>query len=155
MQHCLACLSEMWALLAVQMLLRVQALITTEWGYHTARVNSVAWSPDSRRVASGALDTNAIVWTPGSKSNYTVVKGIWLFMWCLQFEQLTGLALCHRVHSLCLDFVGVHSSFFVHAFSVIVTWWYWELSERLALVERLLVVFGCLGFSIVLCCCYV
>jgi len=54
----------------------VQALITTEWGYHTARVNSVAWSPDSRRVASGALDTNAIVWTPGSKSNYTVVKGI-------------------------------------------------------------------------------
>jgi len=54
----------------------VQALITSEWGYHTARVNSVAWSPDSRHVASGALDTNAIVWTPGSKTNYTVVKGI-------------------------------------------------------------------------------
>jgi len=27
-------------------------------------------------VASGALDTNAIVWSPGSKTNYTVVKGI-------------------------------------------------------------------------------
>jgi len=51
-------------------------LITTEWGYHTARVNSVAWSPDSRHVASGALDTNAIAWSPGSKTNYTVIKGI-------------------------------------------------------------------------------
>jgi len=54
----------------------LQPLITSEWGYHTARVNSVAWSPDSRHVASGALDTNAIVWTAGSKTNYTVVKGI-------------------------------------------------------------------------------
>jgi len=54
----------------------LQPLITTEWGYHTARVNSVSWSPDSRHVASGALDTNAIVWSPGSKTNYTVVKGI-------------------------------------------------------------------------------
>jgi len=54
----------------------LQPLITTEWGYHTARVNSVAWGPDSRHLASGALDTNAIVWTPGSKMNYIVVKGI-------------------------------------------------------------------------------
>ena len=30
--------------------------------YHTARINSLAWSPDSRLVATGSLDTCAIVY---------------------------------------------------------------------------------------------
>lgn len=30
--------------------------------YHTARISSVAWSPDSSRLATGSLDTNLIVW---------------------------------------------------------------------------------------------
>jgi len=72
-----------WIMLCLIMCVNVQPLITTEWGYHTARVNSVAWSPDSRHIASGALDTNAIVWTPGSKTNYTVVKGITCLQSCI------------------------------------------------------------------------
>lgn len=50
-------------------------LVSTEWGYHTARVNSVAWTPDSKHVASGSLDTHLIVWSPDSKTKYLVVKG--------------------------------------------------------------------------------
>ncbi|ESO04710.1 hypothetical protein HELRODRAFT_156976 [Helobdella robusta] len=46
-----------------------------EWGYHTARVNSINWSPDSKHLASGALDTHCIIWDPSSKTNYTVIKG--------------------------------------------------------------------------------
>lgn len=49
--------------------------MSTEWGYHTARVNSVAWTPDSKHLASGALDTHLIVWSPDSKTKYQVVKG--------------------------------------------------------------------------------
>ena len=56
----------------------VQPLITSEWSYHTARVNSVSWAPDSSRLASGSLDTNAIVWSPANKNNYTVVKGSYM-----------------------------------------------------------------------------
>jgi len=52
-----------------------QVLITTEWGCHTARVNSISWTPDSKHLASGALDTHLVVWTPGSKTKYTTIKG--------------------------------------------------------------------------------
>lgn len=30
--------------------------------YHTARISSIAWSPDSTRLATGSLDTNLLVW---------------------------------------------------------------------------------------------
>uniref|UniRef100_A0A7E4W357 Actin-interacting protein 1 n=1 Tax=Panagrellus redivivus TaxID=6233 RepID=A0A7E4W357_PANRE len=33
-----------------------------DWTYHNARVNSAAWSPNSRYVASGGLDTNVNIW---------------------------------------------------------------------------------------------
>jgi len=36
---------------------------TREWGFHTAKVNCVAWSPDSLFVASGGLDCSLIVWS--------------------------------------------------------------------------------------------
>ena len=34
-----------------------------EWGYHTAKVNCLAWSPNSLYVASGGLDCTLIVWS--------------------------------------------------------------------------------------------
>ncbi|TKR81028.1 hypothetical protein L596_014973 [Steinernema carpocapsae] len=33
-----------------------------EWSFHTARVNCVSWSDNSRYVASGGLDTNIMIW---------------------------------------------------------------------------------------------
>jgi WD repeat-containing protein 1 (actin-interacting protein 1) len=40
------------------------------WIFHTARINSVAWSPSQRLIASGSLDTHIYVWSldkPGSR----------------------------------------------------------------------------------------
>ncbi|CAG9568351.1 unnamed protein product [Danaus chrysippus] len=45
-----------------------------EWGFHTARVNRVAWSPDSSRVVSGALDTCLIVWSVAAPTKHIVIK---------------------------------------------------------------------------------
>ncbi|GBP04478.1 Actin-interacting protein 1 [Eumeta japonica] len=45
-----------------------------EWGYHTARVNCVAWSPDGSRVASGSLDTAIIVWSVASPAKHIIIK---------------------------------------------------------------------------------
>jgi len=35
----------------------------SDWIYHQAKVNSIAWSPSSLRVASGSLDTHIFVWS--------------------------------------------------------------------------------------------
>nr|POE47993.1 putative wd repeat-containing protein c9g1.05 [Quercus suber] len=46
------------------------ALETNRWSAHTARVTSIAWSPDSKKAVSGALDTNVFVWSltdPGKR----------------------------------------------------------------------------------------
>lgn len=46
------------------------ALETNRWSAHTARVTSIAWSPDSKIAVSGALDTNVFVWSladPGKR----------------------------------------------------------------------------------------
>ncbi|XP_046429840.1 actin-interacting protein 1 isoform X2 [Neodiprion virginianus] len=45
-----------------------------EWGFHNARVNSVAWSPDSLHVASGSLDTTIIIWSVESPAKHTIIK---------------------------------------------------------------------------------
>lgn len=45
-----------------------------EWGFHTARVNCVSWSPDSKRVASGSLDTNIIVWSVDAPAKHVSIK---------------------------------------------------------------------------------
>jgi WD40 repeat protein len=34
-----------------------------QWVFHTARVTSIAWSPDGQHAVSGSLDTSLIVWS--------------------------------------------------------------------------------------------
>lgn len=50
-----------------------------EWGFHNARVNTVAWSPDSTMVASGSLDTTIIIWSMAHPDKHTIIKSklIW------------------------------------------------------------------------------
>jgi WD40 repeat protein len=45
-------------------------LETNRWSAHTARVTSIAWSPDGKNAVSGGLDTNLCVWSlsdPGKR----------------------------------------------------------------------------------------
>ncbi|KAG0710682.1 Actin-interacting protein 1 [Chionoecetes opilio] len=45
-----------------------------EWGFHNARINCVAWSPDSLMVASGSLDTMIIVWSMTHPNKHIIIK---------------------------------------------------------------------------------
>ncbi|KAJ8916773.1 hypothetical protein NQ315_005778 [Exocentrus adspersus] len=45
-----------------------------EWGFHNARVNCVAWSPDSQLVASGSLDTSIIIWHVEKPAKHIIIK---------------------------------------------------------------------------------
>ncbi|KAG5219855.1 WD40 repeat protein [Salix suchowensis] len=38
-------------------------LVTSRWSFHSARVNSLSWTSDSRHCASGSLDTHVYVWS--------------------------------------------------------------------------------------------
>ena len=40
----------------------IQSQHSGSWTAHTAKVLDLAWSPDSKHIASGSLDTNIIVW---------------------------------------------------------------------------------------------
>lgn len=37
--------------------------------YHTARINCLAWSPDSTMVATGSLDTSVIIYELGKPAS--------------------------------------------------------------------------------------
>lgn len=45
-----------------------------EWGFHNARVNCVAFSPNSLLVASGSLDTTIIIWYVNAPAKHTIIK---------------------------------------------------------------------------------
>jgi len=40
-----------------------QKPISSNWVYHTSKIMSVAWSPDSAHLASGSVDSAVIVWS--------------------------------------------------------------------------------------------
>ncbi|KAG5729088.1 hypothetical protein E4T56_gene3126 [Termitomyces sp. T112] len=40
-----------------------QKLTTSRWSFHTARINSLAWTADSRHCASASLDTHVYIWS--------------------------------------------------------------------------------------------
>lgn len=45
-----------------------------EWGFHTAKVNCLAWSPNSKTLVSGGLDTNLIAWYPDQPTKHFIIK---------------------------------------------------------------------------------
>ncbi|CAG8513867.1 5816_t:CDS:10, partial [Cetraspora pellucida] len=45
------------------------------WVFHTARIYSIAWSPDNLHLVSGSLDTNIYVWSVEKPSNRIAIKG--------------------------------------------------------------------------------
>jgi len=45
-----------------------------EWGFHNARINCVAWSPDCSMVASGSLDTMIIIWSMKEHGKHITIK---------------------------------------------------------------------------------
>ncbi|CAG8553172.1 26236_t:CDS:10 [Dentiscutata erythropus] len=47
----------------------------SEWCFHTARIYSIAWSPDSLHLVSGSLDTNIYVWSVEKPSSRIAIKG--------------------------------------------------------------------------------
>ncbi len=47
-----------------------------EWGFHTARVNCLAWAPDSIHLASGSLDTGIIIWDATQPTKHFTLKSI-------------------------------------------------------------------------------
>jgi len=47
---------------------------TKEWGFHTAKVNVVAWAPNSLYVASGGLDTGIILWSVEAPDKHCILR---------------------------------------------------------------------------------
>ncbi|KAJ3309639.1 hypothetical protein HDV04_005889 [Boothiomyces sp. JEL0838] len=45
-----------------------------QWVFHSARINSVSWSPDSLHVASSSLDTNVEVWSTEKPGKHIAIK---------------------------------------------------------------------------------
>jgi len=45
-----------------------------EWGFHTAKVNCVAWAPNSLYVASGGLDTCIILWSVEAPEKHCIIR---------------------------------------------------------------------------------
>jgi len=57
-----------------------------EWGFHTAKVNCVAWAPNSLYVASGGLDTSIILWSVENPDKHCVLRN------AHEQSQITGVA---------------------------------------------------------------
>ncbi|CAG8632974.1 6591_t:CDS:10 [Acaulospora morrowiae] len=45
------------------------------WNLHNARINSIAWSPDSLHAVSGSLDTNIYIWSVEKPMKSIAIKG--------------------------------------------------------------------------------
>merc|ERR1712240_735055 len=45
-----------------------------EWGFHTAKVNCVAWAPNPLYVASGGLDTSIILWSVEAPDKHCIIR---------------------------------------------------------------------------------
>ncbi|TRM63711.1 WD40-repeat-containing domain protein [Schizophyllum amplum] len=49
-------------------------MITGRWSYHSARINSIAWTADSKHCASGSLDTHVYVWSVAKQLKNIAIK---------------------------------------------------------------------------------
>lgn len=50
-------------------------MMLNQWVFHTARVNCVAWSMDSKYAVSGGLDRDVYVWSVESPMKFIAIKG--------------------------------------------------------------------------------
>ena len=48
--------------------------ITSRWAFHSARINSLSWTADSKHCASGSLDTNVYVWSVAKPMKNIAIK---------------------------------------------------------------------------------
>ncbi|KIJ98804.1 hypothetical protein K443DRAFT_133309 [Laccaria amethystina LaAM-08-1] len=48
--------------------------ITSRWAFHSARINSLSWTADSKHCASGSLDTNVYVWSVAKPTKNIAIK---------------------------------------------------------------------------------
>lgn len=51
-------------------------MITSRWSFHSARINSLSWTADSRHCASGSLDTHVYVWSVAKPMKYIALKNV-------------------------------------------------------------------------------
>ncbi|CAB4059195.1 Actin-interacting protein 1,WD repeat-containing protein 1-B,WD repeat-containing protein 1-A,WD repeat-containing protein 1 [Lepeophtheirus salmonis] len=56
-----------------------------EWGFHTARVNCIDWSPNGKLVASGGLDCSIIIWSMKDHGKHCIIQSAHLQ------SQITGI----------------------------------------------------------------
>ncbi|KRZ36117.1 Actin-interacting protein 1, partial [Trichinella pseudospiralis] len=50
--------------------------VKNDWTFHMAKINCLAWCPDSRHIATGSLDTNIIVWDMENAGEHPlIIKG--------------------------------------------------------------------------------
>lgn len=70
-------------------------LITSRWSFHTARVNSLSWTSDSKHCASGSLDTHVYIWSVAKPLRNIAIKnagarGVNAVLWIDNFNGKTG-----------------------------------------------------------------
>ncbi|KAF9269416.1 WD40 repeat-like protein [Marasmius fiardii PR-910] len=58
--------------------LKEKKLITSRWSFHSARINSLAWTSDSKHCASGSLDTHVYVWSVAKPLQNIALKNVGL-----------------------------------------------------------------------------
>ncbi|KAK7462716.1 WD40 repeat-like protein [Stygiomarasmius scandens] len=50
--------------------------ITSRWSFHSARINSLAWTSDSKHCASGSLDTHVYIWSVAKPLKNIALKNV-------------------------------------------------------------------------------
>ncbi|KAF9053801.1 WD40 repeat-like protein [Hymenopellis radicata] len=55
---------------------KAKSLITSRWSFHTARVNSISWTSDSKHCASGSLDTHVYIWSVEKPMKNIALKNV-------------------------------------------------------------------------------
>jgi WD40 repeat protein len=46
-----------------------------QWVFHSAKINAISWSLDSKFVVSGSLDTNIEIWSVDQPMKHQCIKG--------------------------------------------------------------------------------
>lgn len=58
-------------------LMKLKLAHDLEWVFHMAKVNCLAWAPDSVHLASGSLDTAIIIWDAKNPTKHITYKSMY------------------------------------------------------------------------------